>query len=150
MKAERDFKGDEPGADELPDKQQKALAAVLSEPTLKDAARVSGCSVPTLWRYLQDPVFVKRLRELRHDAIGQATARLQTESGEAVRVMRELMTGAEVPSAVRLGAARCVLEMALRSFELDDLKGRIEQLEAFIKRKAEGDALDKSEDDDEE
>jgi hypothetical protein len=145
MKAETQIRdGAEVVAEELPDKQQKALAALLSEPTLKAAARSAGCSEPTLWRYIQDKTFAKRLRELRLESVAQASARLQNTSGEAVRVLTELMTGAEVPPAVRMASARYVLEMAFRSVELDDLQRRIEELEAFIKRKAEGDELDKA------
>lgn len=129
-------------SDGLTEKQHKALAALVSEPTLKDAAKAAGCSVSTLWRYLQDADFARRLRELRRESVAQAAARLQRDSGEAARVMYELMTGAEVPPAVGLGAARSVVENAFRSLEADELLRRVEELEQFIKRKAEGDELD--------
>jgi len=58
---ERAAEADEGGG--LSPRQELALQAVLSHPTLKEAAAVAGLSETTLWRYMQDKTFTKRLRE---------------------------------------------------------------------------------------
>jgi len=133
--------GDAPGA--LSPRQELALQAVLSHPTLKDAAAAAGVGDATLWRYMNDPEFSRRLREARREAVGHAAARLQGGASEAVAVLRELITKEEAPPAARITAARTVIDYSFRVIEQDELKARIEELERFILRKQEEDALDR-------
>ena len=131
---------DGPGA--LPAKQESALRAVLSHPTLKEAALAAGISETTLWRYMQDGEFSKRLREARRDAVGHAVTRLQRASSDAVTVLRDLMMKEDAPAAARITAARTVLDYSMRAVETDELRARIDELEEFIRAKQEEDALD--------
>lgn len=130
----------EPGA--LPAKQELALRAVLSHPTLKEAALAAGISETTLWRYMQDEEFSKRLREARRDAVSHAVIRLQRASSDAVTVLRDLMMKDDAPASARITAARTVLDYSMRAVEMDELRARIDQLEEFIRAKQEEDALD--------
>lgn len=129
-------------ASALPAKQELALRAVISHPTLKEAALASGVSETTLWRYMQDAEFSRRLREARRDAVNHAVIRLQRASSDAVTVLRDLMMKDDAPAAARITAARTVLDYAIRAVEIDELKTRVEELEEFIKLKQEENALD--------
>jgi hypothetical protein len=129
------------GSDALPEKQEAALAALLSQPTLKEAALAAGISPPTLWRYMQDPAFSKRLREARRELVSHAVLRLQNAVGDAVRVLHDIVNDAGVPAAVRVTAACAIYKQAVQVVEADELKQRVEDLEAFIKRKREQDEL---------
>lgn len=131
---------DDPNA--LPAKQELALRAVISHPTLKEAALAAGVSETTLWRYMQDESFSRRLREARRDAVNHAVIRLQRASSDAVTVLHDLMMKADAPASARITAARTVLDYSIRAIEIDELKGRIDQLEEFIRSKQEEDALD--------
>jgi hypothetical protein len=129
-------------ADGLPDKQELALRAVISHPTLKEAALAAGIGETTLWRYMQDEAFSRRLRETRRDAVNHAVIRLQRASSDAVTVLHDLMMKDDAPASARITAARTVLDYAIRAVEIDELKARIDQLEDFLRRKQEEDALD--------
>lgn len=133
--------GDAPGA--LSPKQELALQAVLSHPTLREAAAAAGVGDATLWRYMKDPEFSRRLREARREAVGHAALRLQGGAGEAVAVLRDLMTKEGAPPAARITAARTVLDYSFRVVEMDELKARLDELEQFILRKQEEEALDR-------
>lgn len=133
----------QPGA--LSPRQERALQAVVSHPTLKEAALAAGVSDATLWRYMKDPEFERRLREARRVAVGHAAVRLQGATGEAVAVLRELMTRVEAPPAARISAARAVIDYSFRAVEMDELRARLRELEEFILRKQEEDALDRAE-----
>lgn len=126
----------------LPAKQELALRAVLSHPTLKEAAFAAGISETTLWRYMRDEEFIKRLREAKRDAMGHVTTRLQQASGDAVTVLHNLMTKENAPAAARITAARTVLDYSIRVAEMEELRAEIDELKEFIRRKQEEDALD--------
>ena len=85
----------------LPAKQEAALSAVLLHPTLKEAALAAGISETTLWRYMHDEEFSKRLREARRDSVNHTVIRLQKASSEAVTVLHELMMKEGAPPAAR-------------------------------------------------
>src|ERR1044071_10441620 len=81
---------EEPGEpNALSAKQELALQAVISHPTLKEAALAAGIGETTLWRYMQDEEFSRRLREARREAVNHAVTRLQEASSEAVTVLRD-------------------------------------------------------------
>jgi hypothetical protein len=116
----------------LPPKQELALRAVISHPTLKDAAHAAGVSETTLWRYMQDAAFSKRLREARREAVNHAIIRLQRASSDAVTVLGDIMLNESAPASARITAARAVLDYSMRTVEMDELRARIEELEEFI------------------
>ena len=145
-KAEREeeiaLESDDPNA--LTAKQEQALQAVISYPTLKEAALAAGVSETTLWRYMQDKAFARRLREARRDAVNHAVTRLQRASSDAVTVLDDLMKSDKAPASARISAARPVLDYAIRAAEIEELRARVDQLEDFIRAKQEGDLLDEA------
>jgi hypothetical protein len=124
-------------------KQELALQAVISHPSLKEAALAAGISETTLWRYMQDEEFSRRLRLARRDAVNHAVTRLQRASCDAVTVLQDLMMKEDAPPAARITAARTVLDYSMRAVEQDELRAQIDELERFILRKQEEDALDR-------
>ena len=62
--------------EKLPGKQGKALAALLNNPTVRDAAREAELSEATLYRYLQEPAFAERVGEARRGLIYNLQTRL--------------------------------------------------------------------------
>ncbi len=116
-------------------RQELALQAVLSHSTLKEAAAAAGVGDTTLWRYMNDPEFSRRLREARRGAAGHAAVRLQRGASEAVAVLRDLMTNEGAPPAARVMAARTVIDYPFRVAEMDDLRGQPGELERFLIRK---------------
>jgi len=115
-----------------PRKKDQAILALLTHPTIAEAADTAGVSEVTLWRWLKDQDFQQSYREATHQIVQQAISRLQQVSGEAVDVLREVMTDNTKPPSSRVAAARIVLDITLRSVELEDLEGRIEALEKKI------------------
>ena len=72
-------------------KQEAAIAALLSQRTVEDAARVAGIGTRTLFRWLELSEFREAYLQARRQAFGQATARLQQATGAAVSVLLSLM-----------------------------------------------------------
>lgn len=128
-------------ANALSANQERALAALLSSRTHKEAALAAGVSETTLWRYMQDETFARQLREARRRARSHLSIRLEGASEDAVTILCELMAKESVPAPSRISAIRTVLEYSYRA-EMDDFQARMEEWEKFIKAKQEQDAID--------
>jgi DNA mismatch repair ATPase MutS len=117
--------------DGLTPKQHKALAALLSEPTVKAAAARVGIGERTLHTWLREPAFDVAYTDARHDAVGLAVGRLQHATGLAVDALIDVLDTeyTPAPAAVRVSAAKVIIEYAIRFRELDELESRIAQLE---------------------
>jgi hypothetical protein len=114
--------------------QYKAVSALLSEPTVRKAAEVAGVKERTLYHWLKMPIFVNEYRAARREATSHAIARLQQFSSNAAATLVNLMATGN-PAAVRLAAASKVLDLAIKSVELDDLAARLEALEKAYEQK---------------
>ena len=117
------------GNDRLTRKQEKAVCALLSEPTIVAAAEKAGVAEITVRRWLKLPAFLSRYREACRQMVDTAIGRLQEACAEAVVTLREVMGDAEAPVSSRVTAARAVLEMSLKAVELQDLEVRVDALE---------------------
>ena len=117
-------------------KQEEAIAALLTQRNIEEAARVAGVAGTTLVRWLQIPEFQEAYREARRAAFSQSIARLQQASSAAVSVLVKIMVDPDAPTSCRVRAADVVLERASKAIELEDLDQRIAELEAVGKAKS--------------
>src|SRR5690349_24716940 len=98
---------------QLSTKQQNAIAALLTEPTLKQAAEKAGCGLRTLHTWLDEPAFSKAYATARRAAVQQAVSRLQQHASTATTVLLTLMADKTNPAAVRLNAAKSILDYSI-------------------------------------
>lgn len=120
---------DDTTTDKLTPAQHRAVLALLNEPTVRKAAEVAEVKERTLFHWLRtSPMFIDEYRSARREATRQAIGRLQQYSGAAAGTLVQLMAAGN-PAVVRLGAARAVLEFAIKAVELEDLEARLKQLE---------------------
>src|SRR5262245_4284122 len=119
-------------------KEEEAIAALLTQRNIEEAARVAGVAGTTLARWLQIPEFQAAYREARRTAFSQSIARLQQASSAAVSVLVKIMVDADAPTSSRVRAAEVVLDRASRAIELEDLDERIKELEAIAKQNGTG------------
>ena len=106
----------------------KLLMAFACGATIESAARQAGVSESTARRRLADPAFQQQLQALRADMIQRTAGALTAAATEAVRTLLELQKAA-APPAVRLGAARSILEIGIKLRENADLEERLSALE---------------------
>lgn len=115
----------------LAPKHERAIAALLSEPTIELAAKKAGVSSATVYRWLKDAPFAAAYREARRQAVQQAIAHLQQISSAAVRALQDVMSDADSPASARVTAAKTILDLTFRAVELEDLTARVEALETL-------------------
>ena len=115
-------------------KKELAIAALLTHRSVEDAARAVDLNHNTLLKWLKFPDFVKEYRTARREVVTQSVARLQQATGAAGTVMLKLMTDPNVPAAVRLRAAECVFDRAMKGIEIEDIEARVAALEVAAQR----------------
>ena len=111
-------------------KKEEAIAALLSQRNIEEAAKAAGIGANTLLRWLQMPEFQAAYRTARREAFGQATARLQQASGAAVSTLLKIMVDPNSPASTRLRAADSVLDHGAKAIEIEDIEVRVTALEA--------------------
>jgi hypothetical protein len=111
-------------------RQEVAAVALLSTPTLDEAARASRVPIRTLRRWVaEDEIFRQAIAELRRASWRQAAGKLAAVAGEAVEALVGVLRDQGAPAGARVGAARTLLEFARQAIELEDLASRVEALE---------------------
>jgi hypothetical protein len=115
-------------------RQERAIVALLAEPTIGAAARAAEISEVTLWRWMKEPEFRAKLRDARRAVVEGAIGRLQQAATEAVDTLQRNLT-CGTPS-VEVRAATAILDQAVKAVELFDLAERVEQLEARLSDEA--------------
>ena len=113
----------------FPRKKEEAIAALLTRPSVEEAARTIEVEPKTLRRWMRVPEFQAAYLQARREAVTQALARMQQGSGAAASVMFKLMVDANAPPAGRLRAAECVFDRAIKGVELEDIEARVAALE---------------------
>jgi hypothetical protein len=109
--------------------KEQAIAALLSKPTIEEAAAAVGIGYATLRRWLQDPGFADEYRRARRDLVSQVAAQLQNAAGEAVVALVTIVNDPEAPASARVSSARTILEFTSRAVEVEDIQARLEALE---------------------
>ena len=110
-------------------KKEEAIAALLTQQTIENAARSIGIGVSTLLRWQKDPEFDAGYRAAQRAAYRQTTARLQQASPAAATVLTKLMVDSNTPASVRARTADSVLSHAAKAIEIQDLEARVAELE---------------------
>jgi hypothetical protein len=116
-------------SDKLNAKQHRAISGLLSEPSIRQAAKVADVPEKTLFNWLKNPDFDSAYRAARRESVQQATARLQYASSAAVSILCQLMVKETVHASIRLSAAKTILELSIKTLEIDDLAARLDALE---------------------
>jgi Tfp pilus assembly protein FimT len=110
-------------------KKERAIMAMLTAPTMKQAADQAKIGETTLFRWLKTPDFQQDYRKARRQALDQTISRLQQATTHAVNTLQDVMVDELAPHSSRVSAAKAILDISFKAFELDDLGARIESLE---------------------
>jgi hypothetical protein len=110
-------------------KQEEAIAALLSQRNIEEAAKAAGISARTMMRWLKLPEFQTAYREARRAAYSQAVARLQQGATAAATTLLKVMLDQTTPASVKVRAAECVMNHSSKAIEIEDVEFRVSELE---------------------
>ena len=89
---------------------EKILAAMLSNSTVRAAAKAADVSEGTLYSKLRDSDFVKQLQERRLCMLEETVNAIQGRLLEAISVIAELMHDRKAAPQARLAAAESMIK----------------------------------------
>lgn len=113
--------------------RERAISALLSSPSIPEAAKASGLSERSLYRWLQDEEFQETYQAARREVVKHAVTTVQAAMSKAVETLREIMEDTDAPASARVSAARAVLDLGLKATEIEDLQRRVAEIEALLK-----------------
>src|SRR6266851_957104 len=108
---------------------EEAVAAMLTQRNVDEAARSVGISNATLMRWQKVPEFQTAYREARRAAFGQSVARMQQASSAAVSTLLKVMVDPNSPASTKVRAADSVLSHSAKAIEIEDIEVRVAELE---------------------
>ncbi len=103
------------------------VLALASGATVEDAARRANVGISTVYRRMKDAEFQLQVQEARGAMLTRTVCDLADATTAAVRTLRQLLDAEG--DQVKLGAARAILDQAVRLREHTDLEMRIAALE---------------------
>ena len=110
----------------LSQRQQTALPIIALSPTVSQAARDSGVSESTIYRWMEQPAFRHELEQMRRSATELAWSNLMAALPRAVEVLTELLEHPD--DSIRLRAAKEVLAFVFRTGDLRKLQSDLQEL----------------------
>jgi len=116
-------------------KMEDAIAALLTQRNVDEAARTAGIGTRTLLRWMKEPEFLTAYREARRAAFGQSIARMQQASSAAVSTLLKVMVDASTPASTKVRAADSVLNHSAKAIEIEDIEVRVTELERSLAAK---------------
>lgn len=110
-------------------KKEEAIAALLSNRNIEEAARSINIGYKRLLRWLEIAEFSDADRRARRQAYGQSIARLQQASTAAATTLLKVMVDPATPSSTRVRAAETILTHSAKAIEIEDVEARVTALE---------------------
>ena len=110
-------------------KKEEAIAALLTQRNIEEAAKATGIAPNTLLKWMKEPEFQTAYREARRAAHAQSVARLQQATSAAVTTLLKVMVDPSTPPSTKVRAADSVLGHSAKAIELEDIEARVAELE---------------------
>ena len=110
-------------------KKEEAIVALLTQRNIEEAAKAAGIAPNTLLKWMKDAEFDRAYRAARRATFSQSVARLQQAAPAAATTLMKTLVDAASPASVRVRAAECILNHAMKAIELEDIEARLAELE---------------------
>jgi hypothetical protein len=109
-------------------RHDRAILALLQEPTAREAARRARISQATMTRWMREPLFQTRLKKERGELFGAAKTQLLACAQEAIGTLQIVQRDIRAPWTAKVQAARSVLALCVRMRE-NEIADQLDRLE---------------------
>ena len=113
-------------------KWEQAIAALLSQGTILQAATAAGVDESSLRRWLKDAAFKAAYHQARADLLQHSLGHIAAGLTAAALVLRGILIDKEASASSKVAAARTLFEMAMKDRELEALEARLAAVEALL------------------
>jgi transposase len=116
----------------LTHKQSQAIILLLEGRSIEDISKALDIHYNSIYRWLEtDLLFKRTLNKAKDKVFIEALEDLKVLSSEAVKTLKDLLREGHKDTA-RLGSAKTIFELDIKTNELEDLEKRIEVLEGKL------------------
>lgn len=115
----------------LTQKQNRALIALLTQPTREKAAEAAGITSKTLRTYLEDNAFLEAYKSALAEMVEDAVAQGKQCLNPAISTLREIAEDRTQQAQARVSAARSLIEYTMRLNEQVDILEQLRELEKW-------------------
>jgi hypothetical protein len=123
-------KKDKSSAENLSERQRKAIPHLVASPTMEAGRRNAKLSKNALYEWLKNPVFRQELSTQRDLVIAEA---LDTLKGSMTKATETLVGLLDADSdSLKRYVANDIINHVLKAKELQDLEERLEKLEKIV------------------
>lgn len=113
-------------------RQVRAIEALLTSPSISEAAEACGIGRRTLHTWLEDPEFKQALAAAESEAISLAVREMIGDMRENLATMRDIRRSDESSAAIKLRAAALLDASLLRWREIATFEERLVAIEAKL------------------
>ena len=111
---------------------EKIILALLSNPTIAEAAKGLGIKPQTIYNKLRDEAFRARYAEARRFLLECESHRLQIYLSDSIETMHDIAMNSEAAYQVRINACDALMRHCYRLTEITDIMIRLEKLEKIM------------------
>ena len=115
--------------EELTALQCQTAAALIEGNSVANAAKIAGCSILSIHRWMKLEAFRGMIDQGKRDALNYSSNRLASASFSAVTVLEAVMNDPNEHGPTRVKAADSILTNTLKMLELVDMRNRLDALE---------------------
>lgn len=109
--------------------REKAVTALMTNPTIRAAAAECGIAEKTLHAWLNEEDFASKVKAAQEEVTRQAIGRILLSIGRSIETLEEIMQDATNNASPRVAAARTLLDYGFKVYELQTVQQRLEALE---------------------
>lgn len=113
-------------------KDERVIAALIANPTIRAAATASGISETQIYARLRTPEFKNKYAEARRQLLERNTAALQGHLAAAIETLAKVCQDEKAAPQVRINAADAIIRNTLKMTEQSDILTRLGELEQQI------------------
>jgi len=117
----------------LPERQLKAISAVLNSKNISEGVKAAKISRTQFYEWMRNPDFKAEFKRQRNELIDLALHELKISTAEAVGVLRKLLTASN--EGIRFKTATAIIENVLKSIQIENLEERLSEIERRILKK---------------
>lgn len=129
-----EYDQDDTAGSALTAKQETFIMAMLSAPSIVEAARITGINEKTARRWLKLPEVRTAYQGAQREVYDASLTTLKLAVHDAVSVLTQTMKDELTPASTRVRAAQIVIEQAVELQKMSELEQKLVELEQRLQQ----------------
>ena len=101
--------------------KERAIRALLTSKTKREAAEKARITEKTLWNYFQDEEFTAKYKAACRDLVQDASRQAKQALSPALVALQNILEDPEANDSSKIAASRALIDAALKLTEINDV-----------------------------